>query len=170
MQTTYTKTFKIEAVKKVLSRASNTPLVDIARSLDIPKSTLYGWVQAMKNKDLKEPLTSGGFFEKKSCQWTPQERFDAIMEAVELSQEKLSEYCREKGIFPHHLEIWKKDFIEGTISKKSPEKNSENKALKEEVKKLSKELRRKEKALAEAAALLMLKKKAEDYWGSKEED
>ncbi len=170
MQTTYTKTFKIEAVKKVLSRASNTSFIDIARSLDLPTSTLHGWVKAMKDKDLKEPLTSGGLSEKKSCQWTPQERFDAIMGATGLSQEKLSEYCREKGLFPHHLEAWKKDFIEDSASIKSPEKNNEIKILKEEVKKLTKELHRKEKALAEAAVLLVLKKKAENYWSSKEED
>ena len=169
MQTTYSKTFKIEAVKKALSRASHTPLKDIARSLDLPISTLYGWVRAMKNKDLKDPLTSEGA-EKKSCQWTPQKRFDAILKAEGLSQEQRSEYCRKLGIFPHHLEEWRKEFIENFSSKKSSEKNSELKVLKEENNRLSKELHRKEKALAETAALLVLKKKADDYWRSKEED
>ena len=169
MQTTYSKAFKIEAVKKALSRASHTPLKDIARSLDLPISTLYGWVRAMENKDLKSSLTSEGS-KKKSCQWTPQERFEAILKAEGLSQEQRSEYCRKLGIFPHHLEEWKKEFIENFSLKNSSEKNNELKVLKEDVKRLSKELHRKEKALAEAAALLVLKKKAEDYWSSREED
>jgi transposase-like protein len=169
MQTTYTKTFKIEAVKKVLSRTSHTTFKDIAKSLDLPRSTLYGWIQAMKDRDLAQPLTGERFSEKKSCQWTSQERFDAVIDTARLSQEQISEYCRKKGIFPHHLEVWKKDFIENSSSKKAPERTKEIKVLKEENKKLNKELHRKEKALAEAAALLMLKKKAEDYWDLKEE-
>lgn len=170
MQTTYSKTFKIEAVKKVLSRTSETPVSAIAKSLGVANTTLHGWIKAMGNKDLSEPFTSEGLNEKKSCQWSSQERFEAILDAKGLSQEQLSEYCRKKGIFPHHLESWKKDFIEGSIRIKSSDKNKENKALKEENKQLSKELRRKEKALAETAALLVLKKKVEDYWGVEEED
>ena len=54
-----------------------------------------------------------------------------------------------------------------------PNKNqalqSENKKLKNENKQLALELRRKEKALAEAAALLILKKKADLIWGVDEE-
>jgi transposase-like protein len=123
----------------------------------------------MKNKDLTDPLPREGS-EKKPCQWKPQERFDAILKVESLSQEQRSEYCRKLGIFPHHLEEWKKEFIENSSSKKSSEKNSEIKILKEENNRLSKELHRKEKALAEAAALLVLKKKADDYWSSKEED
>jgi cytidylate kinase len=47
---------------------------------------------------------------------------------------------------------------------------SELKALKEENKRLEKEIRRKDKALAEAAALLILKKKAAMIFGEREED
>jgi transposase-like protein len=64
MQTTYSETFKTDAVKKVLSRVSKTPLSDVAKSLDLPISTLCGWVKAMKNKDLREPLSGKGFVEK----------------------------------------------------------------------------------------------------------
>lgn len=67
------------------------------------------------------------------------------------------------------METWKKEFIEN-FSKKNRLENSELKELKNENKKLSRELRRKEKALAEAAALLVLKKKADAYWGVDEED
>ena len=170
MQTKYTKTFKIEAVKKVLSRDPDSPFIDIAKTLKVPESTLYGWVQAMKDKKLTGPLTSEGSIEKKPCQWSSEERFSAIIDTRDLSEEQVSEYCRKAGIFPHHLEVWKKEFIEAHSQKQPIAKSSEIKTLREENKKLSKELRRKEKALAEAAALLVLKKKAEDYWDSSEVD
>jgi len=169
MQTRYTKTFKIEAVKKALSLSNNASMNEVAKTLGLPKSTLYGWVQAMKKKDKVNPLTSEGNFEKKPCQWTLEERFEAILATSHLSEEAVSEYCRKRGIFPHHLQTWKKEFLEGSFQKRSSEIATQVRAFKEEIKQLTKELRRKDKALAEAAALLVLKKKADEYWDLKEE-
>lgn len=41
---------------------------------------------------------------------------------------------------------------------------------KKRIRQLERDLQRKEKALAEAAALLILRKKAQAIWGDKEED
>ncbi len=169
MQTRYTETFKIEAVKKALSHNNGTSITEVAKNLALPTSTLYGWVQVMKGKDKATPLTSEGTPEKKPCQWTTKEKFDAILETAHLSEEAVSEYCRKKGIFPHHLQAWKKEFREGAEKKAAIENAGQIKALKEENKQLSKELRRKDKALAEAAALLVLKKKVNEYWDLKED-
>jgi len=60
--------------------------------------------------------------------------------------------------------------VRGGSEKKAANENAgQMKALKEENKQLSKELRRKDKALAEAAALLVLKKKVDEYWDLKED-
>lgn len=170
MQTRYSTAFKIEAVRKVLSRRHGTPIIAIARSLGLKNTTLHTWVTAMENKDLRESPTSGGAGEKTPYNWSSKERFEAILESSYLSKEDLAEYCRKKGIFPHHLETWKKEFIESSDKERRRENNSETKKLKHENKKLEVELQRKDKALAEAAALLILKKKAQDYWGINEED
>ena len=81
------------------------------------------------------------------------------MDCASMDPEQVSAWCRENGIFPHHLELWKKEFTE-----KPPKPGSQNrtriKQLTDENKSLKKELQRKEKALAEAAALLVLKKKS----------
>jgi transposase len=163
MLTKYSKQFKIEAVKKVLLRGQDRSISSIACSLGIKISTLYGWIKVMKNKDLTEDTpTSGGTIQKSPYHWSVKERFDSILESSKLSQEELSEYCRKKGIFPHHLEKWKVEFVESFG--KGQSNDSETKKLKNEIKNLSFELKRKEKALAEAAALLVLKKKASDLW------
>lgn len=169
MQTRYSKTFKIEAVKRALSRNYGTSVNDMAESLGIANSTLHGWIKAMKNKELREPSSRGGFEEKNPCQWTPEERFTAIIETSKLSEEEIAGYCRKKGIFPHHLKDWKADFIKSSKPESHKDKQ-ETKRLKSEIKNLSTELRRKEKALAETAALLVLKKKVEGLWGINEED
>lgn len=164
MKTKYTKTFKIEAVKKTLSRGPDVSLTAIARSLDIGVTTLHGWAKAMKEKDLRETPASGGSDEKIPCQWSASEKLQAIMDTAQLSEVELSEYCRKKGIFPHHIKQWKEEFVK-------PKANNDNdlKDLKKEVKRLNSELNRKEKALAEAAALLILKKKAQELWGDNED-
>lgn len=169
MKTKYSNTFKIEAVKKVLLRSGGTSKNEIASSLGIANSTLHGWVKAVENKDLSESPSGGGFDEKKPCQWTSREKLEIIISTTNLSHEQLSEYCRKKGIFPHHLKAWKQDFIDGSTTQNLSKQKKETKALKEENKRLTKELRRKDRALAETAALLVLKKKVEDYWGLDEE-
>ena len=167
MQTKYTNTFKIEIVKKVMLRSNDTSISAIARSFGLKINTLYGWVKAMGNKVLREdPPTSGGSVEKKPYHWSSAERLEAIVDTGRLSSEGIGEYCRKKGIFPHHIEQWKAEFLK-------PKTNLDNekhlKNLRQEVHRLNNELNRKEKALAEAAALLILKKKAQALWGDSED-
>ena len=95
-----------------------------------------------------------------------------VLETANLTEIEFSEYCREKGIYPEQVKEWKEDCINANDSAK--ENNSKaSKELREERKakeKLEKELARKEKALAETAALLVLRKKADAIWGTDEED
>ena len=106
--------------------------------------------------------------EKSPQNWSPSERFDALMETQSLDEQALSTYCREKGLYPHHLKQWKADFMQSNQSEKKTSKAVEA-SLKKKVKTLEKELRRKEKALAETAALLVLSKKLEAFWGEKKD-
>ncbi len=91
------------------------------------------------------------------------------MESSNFSQEEIGQYCRKRGIFPHHLDSWKVEFL-NLQNKQKTDNNSEIKNLKSQIKSLNIKLRRKEKALAEAATLLVLKKKVHDLWNHDEED
>ena len=164
MQTNYTKSFKIEAVKKFYMRKAGQSLSSIANSLRIAKSTLREWIKKMDQEDLNSPSPSrGGKVEKSPYQWSFGERLNALMGSNGLSGEELGSYCRQKGIFPHHLEKWKEEFIQ--LEKTNFKDNrGEVKQLRGEIKDLQGELRRKEKALAETAALLVLKKKVQKLW------
>jgi putative transposase len=70
--------------------------------------------------------------------------------------------CRESVIYTQHLEQWKNNFSIGPTPKMTEEECAERKTLKQENDALRRELRRKEKALAEVAALLILQKKSEN--------
>ena len=101
-------------------------------------------------------------------QWTYEEKVKVVLESAELSEEERGVYLRRKGIHQTHLEQWKAEIVEGMKSLDNPvdHRKEHNRKIKE----LERELRRKEKALAEAAALLVLKKKAEMMWGDHEDD
>jgi len=95
--------------------------------------------------------------------WTPTQRLEAIMQSAALDQEPLNAFCRKQGIFPHHLDDWKQAFINSYPSSNTKTDN----ALRLELNQVKKELNRKEKALAEAAALLVLQKKCQAFWEEK---
>ena len=80
------------------------------------------------------------------------------------------EYCRKHGIYTHHLTQWKQAFMNMNSHNKTTKHQTEIKVLKAENKTLKKELHRKEKALAETAALLVLKKKVHEIWGADEDN
>lgn len=83
-----------------------------------------------------------------------------------MSGEALNAHCRMQGIYPHYIKQWKLDFINGNSPKQKAVSPSEIKTLKRENKSLIKELNGKDKALAETAALLVLKKKVHEIWGN----
>ncbi len=89
---------------------------------------------------------------------TPKEKYQLVLEAAGIDNEQLGIFLRERGLHSEHLTIWDQELRE-MIEKKHDKKDQELKALKKKNQELEKKLQRKEKALAEAAALLLLKKK-----------
>lgn len=104
--------------------------------------------------------------EKNSEQWPAEARLAVIVETATLSETEIAEYCRKKGLYPAQIAQWKQAFLQvpsGDDKVALKQSQKENKQLK-------KELLRKEKALAETAAILVLRKKLRDYYGETDED
>jgi transposase len=108
--------------------------------------------------------------DKRPQDWTSEERLNMVVACASLGDEALNAHCRMQGIYPHHVKQWKLDFINGHSAKQKTVSPSEIKILKHENKSLKKELNRKDKALAETAALLVLKKKVHEIWGNDEDN
>jgi len=94
-----------------------------------------------------------------------------VIETAALSEIELSEYCRRKGLYPQQVKAWKSACLTGQQSAKvqSQADRAQTKADRKRIRQLERELNRKEKALAEAAALLVLRKKLNAYWGDDSE-
>lgn len=163
----FTQGFKIQAVEKALNRAEGISILKIAESLDVGYSTLQKWIVKSKNNELE--TTHLMRKEKRPQDWNKEERLNMIIKCGSLSEEAISKLCRTQGLFPHHIKQWKQDFSNGIDVNKNTTKQAETKNLRNEIKELKKDLSRKNKALAETAALLVLQKKVNAIWGSNED-
>jgi hypothetical protein len=152
----YSEAFIEQALIKVYSRGDRT-VKSVAEDLHVNYHTVKNW---MKVK-VVEKFGVIAAKEKRPRDWSAEEQLVALHETHELSGEALHAWCRGKGIFAHHLTGWKAAFCAG--GKAVPEAR-EFRVLKDENENLKRELLRKEKALAEAAALLILQKKFRALW------
>jgi transposase-like protein len=134
----------------------------VALKMGIGLSTLQYWLREARQSG--DP--SMAKLEKRPQDWTREERLNALLEAAKLSDEELGPWCRQKGLHTHHLEKWRKKLAQEQPSGQ----DQKTRQLKKEVKDLKKELNRKDKALAETSALLVLKKKVDAIWGDNEDD
>ena len=172
MRARYTQSFKRQAVGKALSRADGTTLAEITDSLGIGQSTLNKWMVKSRNQQLgsnseHDNASIGGVRKEKRPQdWSQEERLDMVIACGALDEAGLSQLCRERGLYAHHVGQWKQDFISGVRANE----RSDAKNLKGEVRELKRELDRKDRALAETAALLVLQKKLSTIWGNDEDN
>jgi transposase-like protein len=108
--------------------------------------------------------------DKRPQDWSLEDRFNMVLKCHSLDEQAVSSLCREQGIYPHHIKQWRLEFINGSAEGSTTKNTSQMKVLKSEVKTLQKELNRKDKALAETAALLVLQKKVNAIWGNDEDN
>ena len=89
-----------------------------------------------------------------------------------LTNTELSQYCREKGLYPEQVYEWRDSCLSGFQTTKEQERAAQKQAKedKAEIKFLKKELRYKESALAETAALLVLRKKLRALYAEDDEE
>jgi len=157
----YSPGIKELVVQKKLN--GNRSVKELSDEFGISTWTIRQWLH-----DYKEGGISTGK-EKRPQDWAPPERFEALLEASRLPEDELGAWCRSKGLHTHHLKSWKQDAIAG-CSNQIATRMKTDRTLEKENKSLKRELTRKEKALAEIAALLVLKKKADALWGESEDD
>ena len=95
-----------------------------------------------------------------------------MLHTATLSEIELSEYCRSKGLYPEQIAAWRQACITGQLSAQAQRQaeREQARADKKRLAELQRDLRRKDKALAETAAILGLRKKMNAFWGSDNED
>ncbi len=161
----YPVEFKQLIINKTLCTDQSQQI--IAKEAGIGYSTLQKWLRQHRESGVKRVNRA----EKRPNDWTPQERLEAILDTTPMNDGEIGTWCRKQGLYTHHLKQWKQEALAG-MTKKNTVSPADKKvrALNQENKLLKKDLRRKEKALAEVSALLVLKKKADLIWGEDVDD
>jgi transposase len=160
----YSSQFK-EAILTKLSQ-SGLSVRKFAVQEGINISTLYSWQKQFNTSGLSVAKVSS------SDKWSSEEKFSVVLETATLSEVELNEYCRVKGLYSEQVKAWKQACIAVNTTAKSTKRakvTPEQKSDKKRIKELEREVRRKDKALAETAALLVLGKKFDAYWKDKED-
>lgn len=160
----YSFTFKETVVKRALQ--SDDPQKLIAKDAGIGYSTLQKWLrQYRQHADTPIPQN-----EKRPKDWSAEERLNALIETAPMTPQEKAAWCRQKGLYSHQLDQWRQHIVAGKGVKESARSSTASRQLRAENNALKKELRRKDKALAETSALLVLKKKAYLIWGDGEDN
>ena len=162
----YTKEFK-ESILERLDYPSNESVSSLSEELNISKSTIYQWVRTNNKKQKNNSIIL-----KSKNNWTSQDKFHIVLETATHSESELAEYCRRKGIYVEEIKAWKNQCLNANTAHSEDSTKLKDNLIEEQKrnKELQKELRRKEKALAETAALLVLRKKAQAIWGDNEDE
>ena len=156
-----------EAVKADVRRRMSPPhrqsVARISEELGIHVITLYKWRKAWRLQGEVVPAS-----EKEPEGWSAADKFTVVMETAGLNATELNAYGRQKGLYPEQVDRWRQaaqDANEKPVLTMKEQKELEKLRAQDqrEIKQLKQELRRKEKALAEAAALLVLRKKWEAF-------
>ncbi|MEP1214784.1 IS3 family transposase [Marinobacter sp.] len=148
-----------------LSPPHSMTVAALARQEGISDQTLYNWRTQAREEGRPVPGSKA-----KSDQWSAEAKLATVIETAALSEEELSQYCREKGLYPEQVRRWKEESLQGFQRSAEREKQLRKKSQSDQkqIKKLERELRHKEKALAETAALLVLRKKLDGALGKRQ--
>ena len=156
-----------EAILKKMLPPNNKTIKELAQEEGVSEATLYNW---RKSARAEGRLMPDG--DRPPAGWSGADKFAAVVETVALNEAELSVYCREKGLYPEQLRQWRE-----ACEQANDWERVQNQRLKEarkedqkRLKALERELTQKEKALAETAALLVLRKKAQAIWGGGEDE
>jgi len=149
--THYPPEFKASTIAKMLPPQSRS-VRELAKETGIPKDTLYSWrTLAVKADPTAVPSGAG---ERSSAQ-----KFAVVLATSALDAAALSAYCRGQGLYPQQVEAWRTACMQANTAVSDRGARAARREDQQRIGALTRELAFKEKALAEAAALLMLQKK-----------
>jgi transposase len=168
----YTDGFKAKMVQR-LSAPNAISAISLSKEVGVSQSQLSRWLRTARTVvPMTKDRPSDRVVQTASGVRSASEKLRIVMAAAALGPDELGAFLRREGVHEAELEQWHAAVLEAGEtaleggSVRAPARGGEAKRIKE----LERELRRKDKALAEAAALLVLQKKVRELWGDGDDD
>jgi len=154
----YSSEFKEAIISKIVNRRNQT-VAQVCEAEGIGQSTAANWLRNATLPTMNK--------KSKSKKWSAKEKLKAIGETLSASEIELGTYLRKEGLHSQQLKEWQEQALQSleTSLKPGPTHDEHERILREN-KQLEREILRKDKALAEASALLILQKKVNLIWDS----
>lgn len=162
----YSNELKASVLRRMMPPENRTVL-DLSRETGITQVTLYGWRREARARGVAVPGNG-----EPAEQWSSAEKFRVVLETARLTEVELAEYCRTRGLYVEQVGLWRQGCEQGNarVQATSEAERGELRQERKRVHQLEKELRRKDKALAELAALLVLTKKLEAFRNNRDHE
>lgn len=167
----YSDKFKRKMVQR-MSGPGAVSATALSKEIGVPQATLSRWLLAAgtiarMSTPPKKDLIADPKAPRRAEDRSPEDKLRLVVEAAKLSESELGAFLRREGLHEADLEAWRESMLGGL----RPAQSKHAKSVEaRQVRELEKELRRKDRALAEAAALLVLQKKVRDLWGDGDAD
>lgn len=159
----YSARIRQAVLRKVLP-PQGVAVRDVALEFGISEQAINGWLKLVQEGKLTTEAEGAAPRNRSAV-----EKLALLLESKLVEPSRHGEWLREKGLHSQHLPLWEQE-LKDLMDDKTTSDKAELQALKKRNRQLTKELERKNAALAELAALMTLKKKADEIWGAKEED
>jgi transposase len=145
----------------------NRTVPELAEETGISSVTLYAWRKQSRAAGAVVPGDG-----KSPEGWSSEEKFRVVVESAALNETELGEYCRRKGLYIEQVRAWRAacEQANATAQERHRTERAQAKDTRTRIRELEREGKRDKAALAEAAALLLLGKKAAAIWGKDEDD
>ena len=155
----HSKEFKESIVQKIMMPGGPT-IMQIAEKNGLHHSSVRNWIKIYANHSSM----------KKSKEWSPEKKLMAVAQTLTMTENEIGEFLRSNGLHTNELEEWKQLFYSSLKPVGRPKLDPELVELRAKEKELSRDLKRKDKALAEMSARVILLKKSHLLFGVNEED
>lgn len=159
MKNRYSPEFRASLVQKIATPGGPS-IMQMSEKLGVPHVTIRNWIKLHGNSNDM----------KKTKEWSAEQRLEALIKTAAMSEGDRGEYLRANGLHSADLEAWKQDFYSSQRAAGRPKLDRELVQLRSKEKELSKDLRRKDRALAEMSARVILLKKSRAIFGESEDD
>ena len=160
----YSEKFREKMVAK-MTGPNGRSASSLSKEVGVGQATLSRWLRRAKDK----PMSDQGSGKRR--RWSSSEKIRIVMAATAAGDSGLGELLRREGLHAADLESFRDEVLSAAaegLDARRPKRRGLSPEQKE-LRAVKKELARKEKALAEAAALLVLRGKMQAFFGADEE-